>query len=101
MGMPVFSLGGQAFEAALLNPAEPGEGPLPWLIALLYIASAVMKHKGGGKTPKNQPYNKTPLSFCCSGSNIRSYCSRSASNVKFKGERGGQRGQRNQSRPLG
>lgn len=50
--MPVFSLGGQAFEAALLNPAEPGEGPLPWLIALLYIASAVMKHKGGENPPK-------------------------------------------------
>ena len=101
MGMPVFSLGGQAFEAALLNPAEPGEGPLPWLIAL-YITSAVMKReRGGKKKPKKQPYNKTPLSFCCSGSNIRSYCSRSASNVKCKGERGGQRGQRNQSRPLG
>lgn len=58
--MPVFSLGGQAFEAALLNPAEPGEGPLPWLIALLYIASAVMKHKGG-ENPQKPTLQQNPF----------------------------------------
>jgi len=61
--MPVFSLGGQAFEAALLNPAEPGEGPLPWLIAL-YITSAVMKReRGGKKNPKNNPITKPLCRF--------------------------------------
>lgn len=53
MSMPVFSLGGQAFEAAPLNSPEPGKDPLPWLTALPYVSSAVIKQKRRGGEKNN------------------------------------------------
>lgn len=97
MGISGFSLGGPAFWAAPLNPHESGKGSLPCKIVFLKIASALPKQKRGAKKSATKP----PLPFCSNGFNIPSYCSRSDNNIKFKGDWGGQRGQRNQSRPLG